>query len=350
MRRPVDRTVREMDVESSLLEALQPFRGFVLAAQIQNLLASGLYDGLAAADGEGVTAEELCERLDLEPARATALLWYLVNERLLAERGGRFALTARARDVAIFRAWYEMMIGGYGSTFLQMGASLRRGAAPAVRDGARVGSGSCGISLFDSIPIVRRLLEGVPCELALDLGCGSAVYLTELCRWLPACRAIGVEPDPGAYREALAEVERAGLSDRIEVVNADAMGYLEEMGEAPDVVILAFVVHEVLGQQGEDGVRQLLGALFERAPDTALVVIEVDHRVTEPAAMRHALATTYYNAYYLLHPFTRQRLMPAAWWDELFESCGLRIVAKETTDQGMDSTGFEIGYLLRRAR
>jgi len=348
MARPIDRTVREMDVERDLLEALQPFRGFVLAAQIQNFLASGLYDELEAAGEPGAGVEQLCERGDRDAERLTALLWYLVNEDYLTERDGCFRLTPRAHRVATFRAYYEMMIGGYGGTFLQMGAKLERGAGPAARDGARVGSGSCGISMFDSIPIVRRLLEGVRCDRVLDLGCGSAVYLTEICRWRPACTALGVEPDPGAYREALAEVERAGLSDRIQVVNADALRFLETMTDRPDVVILAFVAHEVLGQEGEQGVRRLLGTLFERAPDTALVVIEVDHRVGEANTMRHALATTYYNAYYLLHPFTRQRLMPAAYWDELFESCGLRIAGKETTDVGMDSTGLELGYLLRR--
>lgn len=347
--RPIDRTVREMDVESDLLEALRPFHGFVLAAQLQGFLASGLYDELEAAGQTGAGIDRLAARLDLDRERLTALLWYLVNEGFLAERDGCFLLTARARQVAAFRAWYEMMIGGYGATFLQMGAGLRGGSGPVPRDGARVGRGSCGISLFDSIPIVRRLLEDVRCDRVLDLGCGSAVYLTEICRWRPSCVAVGVEPDPGAYREALAEVERAGLSARIEVVNADALAYLAALKDRPDVVILAFVAHEVLGQDGEAGVRRLLGSLFQQAPDTSLVVIEVDHRVTEPQAMRHALARTYYNAYYLLHPFTRQRLMPAAYWEELFESCGLRVAGKETTDQGMDSTGFEIGYRLVRA-
>jgi 2-ketoarginine methyltransferase len=64
--------------------------------------------------------------------------------------------------------------------------------------------------------------------------------------------------------------------------------------------------------------------------------------------MRHGLSLAYYNAYYLWHPFTNQRLETVAFWEELFAECQLKIVAREYTDPRVDSTGLEVGYLLRK--
>lgn len=340
----------EPQIEARLVEALQPIRGFCLAAMIQHLFASGIYDVLAS-DG-AIRPEDFARQRRYDPLRLDAMFRFLTNEDVLVEQDGTFQLSLHGRSLGQFRAWYEMLIGGYGATFLDLGNRLALGSGPAPRDGARVGSGSCGISLFDSIPIVRRLIErmGRPCRVLLDLGCGSGIYLTEICKALPECRGFGIDPDSGAYAEALASVARQGMSERIEVQQADALSFLEKMTIEPDVVLLGFVAHEVLGQEGEAGVIRLLDMLFRHAPRSHLIIIDVDYRHDDFGIMRHALAQAYYNAWYVLHPFTGQYVQREAFWDSLFGRAGLQIVAKETTDRGVDSTGLELGWLLRRAR
>jgi 2-ketoarginine methyltransferase len=108
------------------------------------------------------------------------------------------------------------------------------------------------------------------------------------------------------------------------------------------------VIHEVLGQQGEDGVRRMLTGLFRLSPQLDLVIIDIDLKSDDRRAMRHALAQSYYNAYFLLHPFTRQRLQKREWWTQMFAECGLTVIASDVTDPAMDSTGFEVGWLLRK--
>lgn len=333
--------------EQQLVANLQPLRGFVLAAAVLHLFESGLYDALHAQ--QEVELSALAETLGHHPERLHALLTFLANEQIVELDGDVVALDVRAGDLAAVRPWYEMIIGGYGETFLQIGDRLRVGSPSATRDGSLVASGSCGISEHDSLPIVRRLLADSDRSYSrlLDLGCGSGIYLTELARWYPELEAVGIEPSPEAVAAARAWVERAGLQDRIAIELADAVPFIESGVVEPDLVLLCFVVHEVLGQRGEAGVRTLLSALFGANPGADLVIVDVDQRFHDPDAMRHPLATAYYNGYFLLHPFTQQRLERVGWWEELFRSCGLRVVKRLTTDPRLDSTGFEIGWLLR---
>lgn len=337
--------------ESTLVTALEPFRGFVLSAAIYALGKSGLDGELAG----GATLDQL-DGGGRDRARLAALLDYLQAAGLVTCDDGVFTLTDLAHTYREAAAWYEMMVGGYGVTFLALADHLASGTPLAPRVGRYVGTGSCGISMHDSIPLLRRLLatSGRDYRRLVDLGCGSGVYLTELCAQYPGMRAVGIEPDADAVDAARRWVSEQPAGDRVTIEQAGAVEWMARTAErpdlAPDLAILAFVIHEVLGQEGEPGVRRLLTGLFDAAPDLDLVVIDVDLRSADQAAMTHPLARNYYTAYFLLHPFTGQRLMPRAWWERLFADCGLTVAASGATDPSMDSTGFEIGWLLRRRR
>jgi 2-ketoarginine methyltransferase len=333
--------------EKLLIDSLEPFKGFVLSSMIFAMHKHGLDEDFE----RGTTLEELVGGRGLDRARAAALVDYLVAAQVVArDAGGRLTLTGLGRRFGEARAWYEMMIGGYGITFLELGDHLADGAPPAPRVGRYVGSGSCGMSMHDSIPLVRKLLAtgDRDYELLVDLGCGSGVYLTELCRDYPRMRAVGIEPDAAAAQAARDWVAGRPTADRVRVEQTGALEWLAGDTERPDLAILAFVIHEVLGQEGEPGVRRLLTELFETAPDLDLVVVDIDLKSFDEAAMKHPLAQNYYNAYYLMHPFTRQRLETREWWESLFADCGLDIAASSLTDPAMDSTGVEVGWLLRR--
>ena len=340
---------RFVGVEARLVEALQPIRGFALASSLQHLFALGLYDLLNDRSSTGMTAAQISVERSWEPARVRQLLFFLTCEGVLERSGETYGLSPKAHAIAEFRSWYEMLIGGYGETFLQMGEKLSLGSSAASRNGLAVGRGSCGISFLHSIPMVEELLSVIeqPVKLILDLGCGSAAYLTTLCTKRPELRCVGVEPDSGAFAAAEQEVTNAGLSDRINLVQLGCLDFVESGNCTPDVTLLAFVIHEILGQEGRSGVERLLGSIFAAAPDSYLIVVDINYKSDETAPMRHALATAYYNSYFLLHPFTSQRLERDIYWEDLFDALGLEIVARASADPDMDSTGFPCGWLLR---
>lgn len=335
--------------ENRLVDGIQPIRGFVLATTIQHLFATGLYDRISAKPG--ITLDALAADQGYDPVRLKALLTFLSHEDYLTLHEDGVTLTAKGRDAAEVRPWFEMMIGGYGETFLQVGSRLPVGSPPATRDGAFVALGSCGISMHDALPVVRRLLHdsGREYRSLLDLGCGSGIFLTELARDYPQLRAVGIEPAQAAVDAARAWVENSEAADRIEIKLADAVPFLHSDEVKPDLALLSFVIHEILGQRGEAGVKDLLGALFTNNPDADLVIIDIDHLWWDKARMDHPLARTYYNSYFLLHPYTEQRLEPVGFWEKLFEECGLEVVQRLATDPAMDSTGFCVGWLIRKA-
>ncbi|MFI1030497.1 methyltransferase domain-containing protein [Streptomyces sp. NPDC020951] len=334
--------------ESHLVQALEPFKGFVLSTMIFTLQQSGLQTALA----EGATIDALVRDKGLDRARLTAMADYWVAAGLLdRSETGVLTLTPLAHRYEEARPWYEMMVGGYGGTFLALGDHLAQGTGPAPRRGGYVGSGSCGISMHDSIPLLRELLaeDGRSYRRSVDLGCGSGVYLTELCGDYPEMTAVGIEPDADGAAAARAWVAAQPNADRVTIEQVDAVQWIENTQEKPDLAVLAFVIHEVLGQEGEEGVRRMLTKLFAESPDLTLAIIDIDLKSSDPEAMAQPLAQAYYNAYLLMHPFTSQRLETKDWWNKLFAECGLRIDAFGTTDPSMDSTSFAVGWLLRKA-
>lgn len=339
--------------EQRIIDATEPLAAYYLAASLHHFFALGLYDELAGAAGP-VPIDTLTSALGLDPTRLRGFLHFLANNAVVSVDGESATLTAKGRLYGEARGWYTMMIGGYGSTLQLVGDALRAGAPPILtRDGRYVGQGSCEVSRYDGMPILRTLLDraGVTCREVLDLGCGDGLYLVDLCRHLPGIRAWGAEPSAGGYREAVALVERSGLGDAISLRNCSAGEFLANPPADcdPNVIIFGFVLHEILEQEGTAAVRDLLQGVITRFPDINIVVIEVPALIDEPQLMRHGLAHNFWNPYFLVHVVTAQRLERRPFWEELFASAGLRVADLVTTDPSVDSTGLELGYLLKAA-
>lgn len=343
--------ISSVNIEQDLIAAIEPIRGFVLASTTYHFFDSGVFDFLR--DKGPASVARLAADLRLNPKKLRGLLDYLVNENLLVRHEEEYRLCERSVQLHRFRGWYTMLIGGYGHTFLQMGNVLSADAGWATRDAAKVGIGSCEISRFDAMPLTRSLMAKAPGRKRnlLDLGCGNALYLAEFCQANPELHALGVEPDRGGYEAGLATIRRYGLEDRVSLVNQGAVEFMNSQIEFdPDFLILGFVLHEIVGSEGKANTVQFLRTIIRRFPRIRLIVIEVDERWREANIMQHGLSLAYYNAYYLLHSFTAQQLLPHATWLELFAEAGLEVLATESTSEQVDSTKLEIGYLLRAAQ
>jgi 2-ketoarginine methyltransferase len=335
------------DFERQLVSALQPVRNWALAQCLYHLFDTGIYAALA--DVEPATVGNLSMRLGMDADRLDGFLTYLCNEGYLTRSPDGVARSAKGVALAPFEPWYTLLIGGYTHIFQQAGAKLIAGSGFADRDGSRVGVGSCGISRYDAIPLACRLLEKLPREArtVVDIGCGDGRYLIQLCQAEPDLVGVGVDPDPETVDLGRKLVAEHGLSGRIEMAQGRLGGQMQlPLPAAPDCFITAFVLQELLEQEGEPAVIDALRGLARRFPEAHLVVIEVDHQPDDPAAMSHGLGLAYYNPYYLIHRLTEQRLETTAYWDSLFVAAGFRVVARETTDPSVDSTGLELGYLL----
>lgn len=332
--------------ELELVEAIQPIRNFVLASSIHHLFSSGIYDLLRS---KKLGVNKISEEIKLDKPRVYGFLMYLVNENILVQENDLFELSEKGRNLEQFKSWYTMLIGGYGSTFLEIGEKLKSDSGVARREIVSVGVGSCGISHYDAFPLTRKLMQKMksPPASICDMGCGNGMYLVEFCNYFAGIKTIGIEPNEDSCVVAREYISSRNMSDQVEIVCADAAEWVKRPSkDKPDLFLLGFVLHEIMGQRGRNEVVNFLTTIRESCPHSSIVVIEVDDQIATPGVMHHALAKAYYNPYYLMHYFTNQKLLTPTEWESIFRDAGYSIGAKDTTSQNVDSTGLEIGYLL----
>jgi 2-ketoarginine methyltransferase len=338
----------EIVTEERLARALQPIRFFALAQALFAFMETGLHATLRL--GGSMRVARLAEESGFDERRLRGFLRYLANERFVELTADDVvSLSESGSEIAVFRPWYTLLVGGYAGTFQQLPEVLANRNRYAARDSVLVGIGSCGISEFDALPITRRLLSQVSgnVQTVVDIGCGDGRFLVELCEWLPQLRGIGIEADEASATAARKLVSDLSLADRIEI-RASYSSELPDLSGIPEppCFITAFVLQEMIEQTNRSAILTLLTRAFARYPEAFWIVVEVDHRPADPAVMSHDLGLAYYNPYYLIHQITQQRLETRQFWEALFHDAGLRIVAVETPDPAYDSLGLKVGYLL----
>ncbi len=107
------------NIETKLVHYLEPFRNFALSASIYHLFETGLYDLLI--ESGAITLDTISTKLSLDKLRLAGFLHYLKNEKYLSFVDGKYSLTHECVELSAFRAWYKMLIGGYGMAFLGVG-------------------------------------------------------------------------------------------------------------------------------------------------------------------------------------------------------------------------------------
>jgi 2-ketoarginine methyltransferase len=339
----------DSDFEQRLIDALQPVRGLVLAQTLHFAMHSDLWNLLAAG---GVPAGELAAKLDMSSDRLTVVLDYLANEGYVLRDLDGYRLSRRGADLTTFAPWYRLLVGGYSTTFESIGDTLRAGAPYGSRDGTAVGQGSCGISAYDAIPLIRQLLSRLPhpADHLVDLGCGDGTVLLDLAANVPAARLVGVDPHAQSVVDARASADRLEL--RAVFHEADGATFVQGRPKLDGTAcyVTAFVLQEILEQHGRDAVVGMVRDVLGSAEEAYLVVIEVDWQIDNPSVMRHGLALAYYNPYYLVHGLTEQRLADRDFWRAVAEEAGGAVIAVGEVDPAVDSTGLEFGYLIGPAK
>lgn len=310
--------------------------GYIRAYLYHALIKTGVIDALLAAGPEGRTVDELAAAAKVRPNLLDGVLKYLlVADVVLAHREGRFAVGPLGQKLltknrAMLSLVLDNSIAGYGCVLTELLPALK-GEKSYGADFLRAGDVVARTSYTagkDSYPWILAELEKRQAKVVADLCCGTAELLIGFCRMAPGLKAVGIDIDRDAVREATERVKAAGLSDRITIVQGDVtspQSYAERLGEV-DAFTCIGALHEFL-RDGEEAVERILKNMGAAFPGRYFVLGEF-HALSEAEYQGLPLPARVSSAYYqhVVHPLSLQGLpLPRDRWLELFARAGLKL-------------------------
>lgn len=270
-------------------------RGFNAMHLIDLGLRLGLFRALAEAPDQ--TAAALAARLGLHaPFVETWCLSACGFELLDADAERRWRLAPYV-DQTLANPAHPRYMGGYVQLGTQFATDDYRFAAEAFRHGSTVpfqgrshefaqviAQSLAGVNVM----VARKLLPGLPGVAdvlnaggaLLEVGCGTGSLQVQIARAFPGARCTGVDIDPTGIAAAREAIARAGLADRVTIVEGEVATAVP--AAAFDLVVMVEVLHEIAPAIRPAAVRDCARAL---RPGGWLAILDETYPAT-PAEAR----------------------------------------------------------------
>jgi SAM-dependent methyltransferase len=198
-------------------------------------IAIGLRSGLLAELGrapEGASADDLAERLDLDPFYVSVWCRAALAAGVCERGGGGYRLAPHMATLlldttsptyagGVFLVLEQHEMFGRFEANLASGERLWWDACSPDWIAGVTGTGTPFYTRLvpgglERVPgLVERLAAG---GVIVDSACGTGVGVVRLARQFPACRVVGVDGDAHSIEQARRRVADAGLADRVELV------------------------------------------------------------------------------------------------------------------------------------
>ncbi|WP_205315124.1 methyltransferase domain-containing protein [Nonomuraea lactucae] len=287
----------DIDTDRTGLLAERLFESAVGALELFSVYLGtelGLYRALS--EHGPLTAQELSERAGIAPRYALewleqqAVAGFLETDPDLPASERRYRLDpADARvlleaDDPMHVAPFAHLLAGVGGVISEVARAYRSGAGvpyESYGDAFRYGQGHMNRPAFthelptewlDAMPDIADRLRTARTPRVADVGCGQGWSTIAMARAFPNARVDGVDVDAASIADARANAERAGLDDRVRLLQTDA-SRLSETGPY-DLVTILEALHDL-----SRPVEFLRAARAALAEDGAVLV--VDERVAE---------------------------------------------------------------------
>jgi hypothetical protein len=310
-------------------KSLPYIRGYAATVVFQTLLNVGFLDALKK---EGpVDPGDFARANGLDPDILEYLCEYLDILRILKKSDGGFALDRLGETfMAEPRGTFDLTYG-YQPIFSNLEPMLR-GEMVFRRDVDRrgdfiaKGSGELGVQL--PFPVMREMILAAGIKRVLDLGAGDLEFLFHILEGTDLT-AVGIDLNADAVRYARGRLASSRFADRIEVDEADMYDVEALARRWPDVdgVTACDVFHEYLLTE-EERIVDLLSRIRAAWPGAAIVVAEFCKQPPEVLRKR----PTAFVEHHLFHNLTRQKILSADEWLDIFERAGLGVESQKVFD------------------
>jgi SAM-dependent methyltransferase len=253
-----DNTPQEVTAESQVARLFAWRRGFNAMHLIDLGVRLGLFK--AFAESPDVTARQVADRLGLHAPYVEVWCTTAYSFELLeADEERRFRLAPFVSEILANPA-HPRYLGGYVRLGTEFATADYRLAPEAFRTGSTVpfqgrsedfartvAEAIAGMNLV----LARRILpslSGVAEQLnqggaVLEVGCGAGNLLLQLAKAYPNSRRTGVDIDPTGLAAAREAIQKAGLTERVQILEADISSAVQP--ETYEVVVMVEVLHEI---------------------------------------------------------------------------------------------------------
>jgi SAM-dependent methyltransferase len=187
---------------------------------------------------------------------------------------------------------------------------------------------------------VTQLAKELKLKSILDLGCGPATMLTELCRGNPAFQGWGIDESGPMCKIARERIARAGLKKRVRILHGDARNlgnYIKpDLRRKIDALQCKGLFNELF-RSGNSEAIQYLAKLKKWFPGKLLFVVDYCGKLTRVDAVPRKYQHTLIHD--IIQFLSAQGVPPAdlKGWAEIYEKAGCVMEhAVEGDNQGIE--------------
>lgn len=255
-----------------------------------------------------------------------AICEYLYVLGILEKEQGAYAVSAQGEGFLERTRGTFYFIHAYAPLFEDLACLLKKEKEykkDIFRREKYVAEATADVAQWIPIPAVRRIIGKHDFKRILDLGCGSARFLIQLCEE-PGLTCVGIDIAEESIEHGKELVRRSGLEDRIDLMVGDIFEITSKSRpglEKIDVMISMYVLHEFL-YEGRSALIDFLADLKARFPGKYLLVCELARQ--DPDKMRHS--PTAIAEHHLFHAISQQGLISSEEWLEVFKEAGYSCV------------------------
>ncbi len=233
--------------------------GFMASKALFAAIELGLFEALAKGP---LTAEEIGARTELHPERARTLLTALAGLGLVAIDGGHYANSPAAAEYLVkgqkydFSDYLQRQVGQQMYPLMDqlipaLQDDLPEGATRSYADWfsdpaeARLYSNSQHAGSLGPARALTRRLDLSKARHMLDIGGGTGAFSITFCKAFPDLQATIVD-FPNVVAVGREKIAAAGLTDRIDYVEADATGL--DWPDDRDLVLMSYLLSGLPGE------------------------------------------------------------------------------------------------------